>query len=566
LAPEPRDYVGIANRYIADVMSGGVIAGDAVKLAVSRQQADLRRVATESSWPYEWSDHHANDICAFAEQLPHVEGEWETPTILLEPWQCFILTTLFGWRRKADGGRRFNTAYIEVARKAAKSVLASIVALYSLHRENEPGAQVKTAATTGSQARIVFDVCRKMAQRARVLGDAGVQAFANAIVHDASGSSLQPINAKSSTQDGLNPHCSIIDELHAHKDRGLFDVLKSARGARRNPLSFYITTAGYTLLGVAMEQRSFVLKALQGVFEADHYFGIIYTLDEQDDPFDERVWRKANPMLGITPKLDEMRQYAAEAKLSPDSEGEFKTKRLNLWLSSSSAWLSLRLWDACAGRTLRLEDFEGQPCWIGGDLAQLDDIAAVVLVFRRGDMVVAFPRFYLPELVIAERARRVPAYRQWADAGLLTMTDGNLIDYTLIERDIRADCKRFRVLDIVFDQFGSVQITGNLANDGLPARVEPKNARTFTAPARELETRVKHGKFHHDGNPILRWMASNVVVTRRTDDSLLPKKETADSPNKIDGIDALIQGLGAMLTQPEPKRSVYATRGVLVFG
>jgi phage terminase large subunit-like protein len=546
---EPRDYLSLAAGYVQDVLAGRVLACEPVRLAVERQQHDLQRAVTDPSWGYSWSDEAATDICRFAETLPHVEGEWTSPTIHLEPWQIFILSTLFGWRRP-DGGRRFNTAYIEVARKGAKSVLASIVALYCLHREGEPGAQVKAAATTGSQARIVFDVCRKMVHRTKALQDAGLKAFANAITHEESGSSLQPINARSSTQDGLNPHCTIIDELHAHRDRSLFDVLKSARGARQNPLSFYVTTAGYNLLGVAMEQRTFLFKVLQRVFEADHYFGLVYTLDEHDDPYDERTWIKANPMLGMTPKLDEMRQYAQEARLSPDSEGEFKTKRLNLWLSSSSTWLSLPQWDACADPTLKLATFAGEPCWIGADLAQLDDLAAVALVFRREDIVYAFARFYLPEMVVSERAQKIPAYARWAQSGLLRLTDGNMIDFSTIEADIRADCGRFDVRDIVFDQYGSVQACGNLSNDGLPARIQPKNATATTGPARELEARVKHRRFRHDGNPCLRWMASNVVVTRRTDDSLLPKKEHPDSPNKIDGIDALLQGLGAMLGAP----------------
>lgn len=552
-ATQPRDYIAMARKYAADVLSGQIPACQWVRLACERQDRDLRRGST---WTYVWSDAHAIEICAFAETLPHVEGSWGSRTIQLEPWQVFILTTLFAWRRR-DGGRRFNTCYLEVARKAAKSVMASIVALYCLHREGEVGAQVKTAATTGKQSRIVFDVCRKMVQKTPVLQDAGLQVFANAVTFEANGSSLQPINAKSSTQDGLSPACAIIDELHAHRDRGLFDVLKSARGARKNPLSFYVTTAGYNLLGVAYEQRTFVTKCLQRVLEADHYFGIIYTLDEHDDPYDETVWIKANPMLGITPQLEEMQQYAAEARQSPDSEGEFKTKRLNLWLNAASAWLSMVAWDRCADAKLKLEQFAGEPCWIGGDLAQLDDLAAVALVFKRDDRLIAFVRCYLPELVVNERARAVPEYRAWVNAGLLTLTSGNMIDYAAIEADIRGWCQQFEVQDICFDQYGSIQITGSLAADGLPARVEAKNAKTFTPPARELEARVKHARFQHDGNSCLKWQASNVVVSRRIDDSILPKKESPESPNKIDGIDALLLAIGGLLRQPAAVPSVY---------
>jgi phage terminase large subunit-like protein len=557
VVPESRDYVAVANGYVRDVVAGRVVACAAVRLACQRQDRDLKRAAKDPAWPYVWSDEQATAVCAFAEQLPHVEGSWSSPLIHLEPWQCFILTTLFGWRRKVDGCRRFNTAYVEVARKAAKSVLASVIGLYCLTREGEPGAQVRLGATTGKQARIVFSVMQRMVQRSAWLRAEGVQDFANAITHEASGSNVEPINAKSSTQDGLNPHCVILDELHAHKDRGLFDVLKSARGARKNPLSFYITTSGYNLLGVAYEQRTFVQKVLQQVLEADHYFGIIYTLDEKDDWRDERVWIKANPMLGITPQLDEMRQYAHEAQQSPQSEGEFKTKRLNLWLNAAASWLNMVQWDACADPSLRLEDFAGEPCWIGGDLGQLDDITAIALVFRRADTLYAFVRCYLPRLVVQERARKVPAYQTWVNAGLLTLTEGSMVDYSVVEADARRWCEQFDVRDIAFDQFGSLQIAGNLSNSGLPARLEPKNAKTFTPPARELETRVKHGRLRHDGNSCLKWMASNCVVRRGTDDSILPKKDSAESPNKIDGIDALLLAIGGLLRQPAVAPSMY---------
>jgi phage terminase large subunit-like protein len=556
------------------VLAGRQVACEWVRLACARQDRDQKRAA-DPACPFYWDDWHARDICDFAEKLPHVEGQWATPTILLEAWQIFILTTAFGWRRKGDGHRRFNTAYIEVARKNAKSVLTSIVGLYCLTCEGEIGPQVKCAATTGDQARIVFNVAKAMVERTSTLRKAkSVEALANAIVCSQNGGSMAPINAKSSTQDGLNPHAALVDELHAHKDRGLFDVLKSARGARKNPLSWYITTAGFNLLGVCYEQRSFVIKILLGVFEveqSDHYFGIIFTLDDgdkergikPDDPYDESVWIKANPNLHVSVQMNELRGYAAEAKLSPDSEGEYKTKRMNLWLNAAKAWLNMTQWAKCADEKLKLEDFAGERCWIGGDLAQLDDIAAIALLFLRAGMVYAFTRFYLPRLVVEERARAVPQYRDWVNKGVLVLTEGTMIDYSTIEADVRGWCEQFGVQSIIFDQFGSLQIAGNLSNDGLPAMIVPKNAKTFTPAARELETRVKHGHFRHDGNRCLTWMASNAVVTRKIDDSILPKKENADSPNKIDGIDAILQAMGAMLAQAPTGTTVYETRGVL---
>jgi phage terminase large subunit-like protein len=534
---------------LADVLAGRVVACKWVKLACERQDRDQKRAATDSTCPFVWSDWHARDVCDFVEKLPHIEGTWKSATITLEPWQIFILTTIFGWRqRDHPEWRRFNTVYIEVARKNAKSVLTSAAALYGLTCEGEVGPQIRCFANTGDQARIIFNVCRQMVLKTPDLREAfSLDALANSIVCYKNNGNLIPINAKASTQDGLNPHWSIGDELHAQKERGMFDVMKSARGARKNPMSWYITTAGFNLLGVCYEQRTFVNKVLEQVWEAEHYFGIIYTLDEGDDPYDEAVWPKPNPNIGVSVQLREMRGYAAEAKVSPDSEGEFKTKRCNLWLNASGAWLNMGQWERCGDDTLTINQFAGEPCWIGGDLAQLDDIAAIAAVFERDDIVYAFTRFYLPRLVVEERARKVPAYQRWVDDGLLIITEGTMIDYARIEADIRAWCETFSVRAIRMDEYGSVQIVGQLFNDGLPAEVLRKNAKNFTPAARALETRVRHQRFRHDGNQCLKWMASNCVVRRGVDDSVLPKKEHPDSPNKIDGIDAILEGVAPLL-------------------
>jgi phage terminase large subunit-like protein len=261
---------------------------------------------------------------------------WDTPTIRLEPPQVFILAVIFGWRRRSDGLRRFSSVYIEMARKGAKSTLTAGVALYCLCCEDEPGAQIIVGATTGEQAGKVFNPAKRMVEKTAALREAfGLEAWARSVTCAASGGFIQPINAKGKTQDGWNPHVGILDELHAHPDRSLFDVITSAFGARRNPLRWVITTAGYNTNGVCYEQRTYVAKILEGVVEADHYFGIVFSVDEADDPFDERAWIKANPMLGVTPTLKSMQTEAADAKASPAAEGEFKTKRLNLWLNAS---------------------------------------------------------------------------------------------------------------------------------------------------------------------------------------------------------------------------------------
>ena len=494
----------------------------------------------------------------FSKTLPHVEGSWKTKTISLEPWQVALVCIVFGWRRRSDGGRRFEQAYIEVARKNAKSALTSALALYCLTLDGEVGPQVKCAATTGGQARIIFDVAFKMARATPDLcSEFDLELMANAIVCHANNGSIAPINAKSSTQDGLNPSFVVLDELHAHLKRDLRDVLRSATGARLSPLFWQITTAGYSTIGVCFEQRDYVCKILDGVLDDETYFGIIYTLDEGDDPFDEAVWPKANPNLSVSVDIEKMRNYARQAKNSPASAGEFETKRLNIWRNAASAWLSVEQWKSCGDPSLKIEDFAAQRAWIGVDLADTNDVAALVIVFDREGVYHAFSRFYLPELLVDICAHRTTThYRVWADEGFITTTEGDFIDHRAIENEIRALCEAHQVQKVRIEHYGSAQIAANLLADGHPVEIIHKKTETYSDPSKLLEAWVEIGKFRHDGNPVLTWMASNVVVDRRVNGTILPKKENKDSVKKIDGIDALIMAIGGATTGTET-RSIF---------
>jgi len=571
-----KDYAAIALDYArrAAADKDGKRHCKWVRLAAERHLRDLKR----KDWPFRFDDWHANDVCDFIEKMPHVEGKWETPTLTLEQAQIFILAVVFGWRRKADGRRRFTMAYIEMARKGAKSTLTAGVSLYCTCCEDEPGPLTLIGATTGDQARKVFTPARLMVKKTPALQEAfGLEAWARAITCANNGGTIQTINAKSSTQDGHNPHLAVLDELHAHSDRGLFDVIRSAFGARKQPLLWMITTAGFNMHGVCYEQRSFVTKVLEGAVAAEHYFGIIFTLDEGDDPFDERVWAKANPLMPVTPTLDEMRAYAIEAKASPGAEGEFKTKRLNIWMGAASAWLNVASWNTCGGK-VPLSAFRGLDCYVGADLSDKDDVTGLVLAAMRGDQLLLKTWFWLPEAAL-ERASQterenVTLYRQWRADGKLIVTPGDWIDHNAVERKIRRLKAALPGLKrCTFDQFAAAQAMAVRLNEDLSdgeepfAMVLPKNARNVTDPAKDLEARHKVGPalLLHDDNPVMRWMAGNAVVSRRVDGSILPKKPDTDSKAKIDGIDAAINAIAPMMeAAPEEGASVYEERGLLV--
>ena len=559
-----QDFAAVAEKYARDVTTDRVTACKWVRLACERHLNDLKRA--KSGWIYHFDQWHANDVCDFIEKLPHTEGKWATPSIRLERPQVFFLAVIFGWRRE-DGTRRFSTVYIEMARKSAKSTITAAVALYCLCCEGEPGPQIVIGATTGEQAGKVFNPAKKIVQATADLREAfELQPFARSIACGMNGGFIQPINAKGKTQDGWNPHVGILDELHALRDRALFDVIKSAFGARKNPLLWIITTAGFDTNGVCYEQRDAATKMLEGVISLEHLFAIIFTLDEGDDPFDERVWVKANPMLGITPTLDTMRSAAADAKVSPREEGNFKTKNLNLWMNAAGAWLNMVQWNSCADPTLSWQDFNGLDCWVGGDLADKDDITALVLAaFDRQGRLIFKPRFWLPEAVLGHpghsEGRGSSQYRAWSTGpnAPLTLTPGDWVDHNEVEKVLREWIARFSVRKVTFDQFSAAQAMASRLNQDLATEDDPlaqilhKKASAVTDPAKELEKRVKGGpaRLRHDANPVMTWMAANAVVSRRRDDTILPIKESPMSPNKIDGIDALINAIHPAIAVPE---------------
>lgn len=489
--------------------------------------------------------------------MPHVEGSWETETIQLEAPQIFILASVFGWRRVSDGKRRFTTAYIEMARKGAKSTLTAVVCLYCLCCEDEAGPQIIIGATTGEQAWKVFKPAKLMVEKTAALRDAfGLKAWARSITCQLNGGFVQTINAKGKTQDGWNPHLGVLDELHAHEKRDLYDVVKSAFGARKNPLMWCITTAGVNIAGVCYELRTYITKVLEGILVAEHIFGVVFTLDEGDDPYDEKNWPKANPLMPITPSLAWLRSEAADAQASPASAANFKTKNLNIWLAGASQWLNMEQWKRCQAE-ITWESFRGLDCWIGGDLADKDDITALVLAaFEKSGRMIWKPKFWLPEATLVPgaigfHADQQAQYRAWADHDHIELTEGDWIDHDLVEKQIEDWIEAFSIRGVTGDQFAAFQSMAARLNEkhGNPdtpfAAVMHKNAKNMTDPAKELEKRVKAGPdyFGHDGNPILTWMASNTCVTRRVDETLIPKKESPMSANKIDGIDA---GLNAI--------------------
>jgi phage terminase large subunit-like protein len=545
-----------AVRYAQRVIAGEIVACKLTRLACERFLNDLKR----EEWKWRFDDALAARACAFVEHLPHIKGQWarQRLKITLEDWQVFIIANIFGWVDRDTGLRRFLTVYLEVARKNAKSTLAAGIGLYMLAADGESGAEVYSAATTGDQARIVFEVARQMVLREPDFIRGGIEPQRHGLYMPDDARKFEPLNAEGSTLDGLNPHCTIIDELHAHKRRDVYDVLDTARGARDQSLLASITTAGSDRAGICYEQRTYVVKVLEGVFEDERYFGVIYTLDESDDWTDPAVWPKANPNYGVSVLAEDFERSAREAMNKLASQNNFLTKRLNVWVNADSAWMDMRAWDSCANPALRLDDFEGEDCIASFDLASKVDIAAKILLFRRNSKYYAFGSYYLPEQAVDDG--RNSQYSGWARMGRLTVTDGNVIDYERLESDLKEDASRFQMVEVPYDPFQAMQFSQRMQAEGMPMVEMRPTVLNFSEPMKELEKLVLEGNFEHDGDPVLTWMVSNVVCHRDQKDNIYPRKERDE--NKIDGVVALIMALGRSMSAAQHAPSVYESGAI----
>ena len=547
-------FVDAAQTYAQRLIAGEIPACKWTRLAVERQIADLARPVGDD-WPWIFLPENAARPCEFLELLPHIKGKWarERRLIELDPWQAFILTTVFGWVHKDTGLRRFREAYIEVPRKNAKSTLSSGVALFMLSADGEHGAEVYSAATTRDQARIVFDDAKAMAERTPDMRTyLGVAILQHSITVAHTASKFTPLAAEGSTLDGLNVHFAVIDELHAHKTRAVYDVIDTARGAREQSLLWNITTAGTDRSGICYERRTHITKVLDRVIDDASMFGIIYSIDDNDDPHAPASWAKANPNWMVSVLRDDMEAASRKAESMPSALNNFLTKRLNVWVNGESPWMDMRAWEKCADPTLQLADFAGEKCWMGLDLAQKKDFAALALVFNRGGTWYVFTRLYLNELAVSESGNA--HLSGWARSGYVQVTDGDITDFDVLADDLRSYCKQFDAQEIAFDPALSMYFAGKLIEEGLPLVEIAQRALFFTPPLIQVENLVLEKKLKFDGNPVMTWMVSNLVVkVSKFNELRSPTKERPE--NKIDGPMAMLMALGRAMAN-EPKENI----------
>ena len=529
-------------------------------MAAIRFLNDLQR-AKKPRAPFHFDPWHANDPCDFIEKLPHVKGVWTPPTLKLHKSDVFFIVNLFGFRAP-DGGRRFSTALKAIARKNAKSTIAAGIALYCQVCEGEVGPEVVSAATTGSQARIVFDIAKRMVEKTPELREAfGMDAFANSIVSYDNGGAFKPINAKASTQDGLNPSVAVLDEIHAHKDPDLLNVLRSAAGARANPLFLFCTTEGYESPGPWHELRHFAKQVLEGVVEADHFLAVYYAVDDDDDDFDETAWRKANPLMDVNPiLLKEIRKEAIEAKQMPGKLAEFRIKRLNRQSATAQGWVDFQHWKKCA-QPVDIDYLSQFPCYGGLDLASNVDLASLRLVWPVDGRLYTKGWRWTCEKTVKKRTERgtVP-YAAWVEAGHLIVCPGEIIDYDLIFATIVKARDQFQLELLKFDPWNARQLAAKLADENVNVSEFIQGPKSFHPAMKEFERVYLAHKLSYGVDPLLTWCAANLVVRRDVNFYMAPDKNK--SAEKIDDMVALVMAVGASIDPQEVKP--YADHGLRV--
>jgi phage terminase large subunit-like protein len=540
------------------VLRGEIVTGRLVYLAVKRHYEDLISGAKRG---IVFEPAHGWHIIGFIEKFfVHIKGPLAGKPILLDPWQKFWTAVLYGWRRQVDGARRFSRGYEEVARKNGKSTWKGPQGAYLFSMDGEIGAEVYAVATTRAQAMTVFkpafdNIKRWVRRSPGVARSFKVYGGLNQEKVELDSSVFAPLPANAENLDGLNPSAILFDELHAQKHRDVWDVMESALGARLQPLLSAITTAGFILDGICTEVRAYLISILEGKRVDDTFFGYVYTLDEGDDPFEERNWPKANPGLGRSKTLEYMRGMARKAAALPGARANFLTKDLNIWCNSAEGWFDISVWDK-GGKKFDPDMLMGRRCFGGLDLGSTRDLTAYSLVFppeEDGGEWYVLVWFWCPKDKITTQEHDDAApYQRWASEGWITGTEGNVTDYNPVRLRILQSMREYEILEVGFDSWNATQLANELMESDVPLVQVPQNTGGMYPGSKRLEELVYGLRLQHGGNPVLRFCALNTALLFDTNGNFRPNKMKSNATGRIDGIVATVMALSRAVSH-EPQ-------------
>lgn len=541
------------------MLNGLVVVGELVQLAVERHERDLRDGHKRGLKFSESLAQHAQDFYAVCR---HSKGEWAGEAFTPAPWQAWIDWVLFGWVIAAEGIRRFNTGFVTVARKNGKSTDAAKKGLYLMGPDEEPGAEVYTAATKRDQARIVHSEATRMVQASPDLSSI-IDVWKDNLSIPSMACKYEPLGKDADTHDGLNPHAVIMDELHAHKTRDQYDVLRTGMGARRQPLMYIITTAGANRTSICYELDNYSQQVVRGVLKDDSWFCYLARPDPEDDWRDMATWKKGNPNMGVSVKIRNLKRDFREAKESLACQNTFRRLRLNQWTQQVDRVIDMDRWNECSGRP---EIPENGTCFLGLDLSSKIDLTAGICLHEDPDgLYHVEAQFWMPEESVISKTRRdrVP-YDLWVREGYITATPGNVVDQESVRIWVNGRKAAGRYIEqVAYDPWNATKLAVELQDVDGHTTVEVRQGyKSMSEPTKGLIGAVLDRRIRHGGNPVLAWMADNFEVRRDENDNMAPKKGSEIS--RIDGMVALIMALGRAQLSEGP--SPYESRGLLSLG
>lgn len=563
ITPEMQSSVPF--QYANAVRSGEIVTGKRVKQAIERF--------------FKWVDeapqsgfnllHHQGMFAVnfFPMFLNHTKGKIAGQPFELAPFQQFTMYNVFGWV-DATGKRRINTVYDKRAKKNGKSAEMAGLALYCMALDEEMEAEVYVGATKEEQAKICWQQAAQFIKSPvanRNLAKLGFQVQQKKILFHPTGSVMMPLGGDSKTQDGVNPHLSIIDEYHAHATDGVKENLESGSVQRKQPLLWHITTAGTNIASVCKIYEDSMIDILEGRKEDDSLFIMIHDLDEEDDWQNPENWIKANPLLHQGLDIDNIRKEFVKAVNLPSKIPNFKTKHLNMWVDAPQIWIPNEIWMQNKVDKIPLEKFTQLSAYAAVDLSTNTDITAFVVVSEPDENEFRYikPFFFCPKDTIDRRSKedRVP-YRYWMDQGLLIATPGNSVDYNYIEDCVLTNYNELNIKRIEFDKWNASQVVNNLQAKGLNISFFSQAISNFSFPTKFFEKLVYDGKLKHDGNPILSWMLSGCVKIEDSNENVKIHKGNSNKGGKrVDGIIAAIMCIGGSMSPDEDSNeSVYNSR------
>ena len=509
---------------------------------------------------YYFNEQESNRAISFIETfITHTKGELTGKPFLLEEWQKEIVGNIFGWQNKKTNLRKYRTVIIFLGRKNGKTTLAAAIGLYMLFADSERGAEIYAAAGDRHQAGIVFEIAKSMILQNPELEQRG-KVFRNSITNQSKGNFFQAISSDSKTKHGFNANCIIFDELHTQKNRDLWDTLTTSTGARRQPLTIAITTAGYDKQSICHEVYSYAKKVQDGSIKDDSFYPVIFEADNDDDITSEKVWKKANPNYGVSLRKDYMERESKRAVDLPSYQNTFKRLMLNIWTESHTQWIGHDEWMACH-QEFDYATLEGKECWGGLDLASTRDISAFILIFNVDEKFIVLPHLFIPKENAKKRSDKDGVnYMEWMRDGHVIGTEGDVQDYNFIRAKINELSKKYRIQSIAYDRWGASQLIIDLQNDG--AKMDPfgQGFVSMSMPTKSLEVEIIAKNIIHNNNPCMNWMLSNVALQEDPAGNIKVAKNK--STEKVDGIVALVMALGGYYSDDE-EESIYNNRGLI---